>query len=238
MKVMTFNIWNYDGNWNKRKSLIISAVKKENPDILFMQEVFDDTRYQKSDGLNQAEQLKAKLNYRNSIYDIIEQIISIHTKFSKLTLYGKLCLTNLPISEHRLMRLKRENDDKHYRAIQIIKVIYQEKEVLFYHVHFSNRNDWSKLHLEETKAYLLKNRKNPIILGDFNILKPDIVKNTLGNNYLSSYEFRKYISYPSKKEVLDYIALPKKYYKFKSLKCGGYDGSSDHRPLIANIELI
>ncbi len=42
MKIMTFNIARYDYDWNTRKPKITDAVLKEKPDILFMQEVFDD----------------------------------------------------------------------------------------------------------------------------------------------------------------------------------------------------
>jgi endonuclease/exonuclease/phosphatase family metal-dependent hydrolase len=41
MKIMTLNIWRYDGDWNTRKPKIIEAILKEKPDIVFMQEVFD-----------------------------------------------------------------------------------------------------------------------------------------------------------------------------------------------------
>ena len=236
MKVMTFNIWRYDGDWNARKPNIIDAVLKEKPDILFMQEVFDDQRYQTKDGKHQGEQLNEKLGYKNIFYDIVEQTITEHKEdIKQLVFDGLLCLTNLKILEHRIVRLKREDTDKHYRAIQIIKVLWEGKEVLFYHTHYSNTRDWSKLHLQETTEYFTTKGESPIILGDLNILEPEIIKEVFGDKFECSYELGAYVSFPAKNEVLDYIIIPKGKYNFKSIKCA-YDNCSDHRALIAEID--
>jgi endonuclease/exonuclease/phosphatase family metal-dependent hydrolase len=238
MKIMTFNIWRYDGDWSKRKPNIIEAVKKENPDVLFMQEVFDDQRYQAKDGPHQGEQLNEKLYYKNMVYDIVEQTITEHKQdLRQLVFDGLLCLTNLPILEHKIVRLKREDSDKHYRAIQIVKVLWYGKELVFYHTHYSNTKEWSKLHLQETKEYLIRNKVSPIILGDLNILEPEIITEVLGDKFECSYEIEKYVSFPAKNEVLDYIVIPKEQYKFKGIKCD-YDNCSDHRALIAEIVTI
>ena len=236
MKIMTFNIGNYDGDWVKRKSLIIESVKKEKPDILFMQEVFDDQRYQENDGPNQAEQISSSLDYKNVFYNVTEQIISAHVNHSELVLDGLLCLTNLPVLENRLVHLERQNDDKHYRSIQVIKVISANKEILFYNTHYSNRDDWAKLHLQETKRYLTKKKENPIILGDLNIMKSEIITGVLGDDFECSYDFKNYISFPSKNEVLDYVVIPKKLYKFNNVECN-CDNCSDHRALIIDIQV-
>jgi endonuclease/exonuclease/phosphatase family metal-dependent hydrolase len=237
MKIMTFNIARYDYNWNARKSRIIDAVLKEKPDIVFMQEVFDDQRHQDNDGPHQGEQLNEQLKYKNLIYDVVEQTITEHKQdVKKLVFDGLLCLTNLPVIEQRIVRLKKHESDRHYRAIQIIKVLYHGKEVLFYNTHYSNTNEWSKLHIEETRDYFTEKSELPIIVGDLNILNPEIIKEVLGNMLESSYDVKKYISFPSKNEVLDYILIPKKQ-KFIDVRCD-YDNCSDHRPLIAEIKLV
>ena len=237
MKVMTFNIWRYDGDWNSRKQHIIDAVKAENPDILFMQEVFDDLRHQNKDGPHQGEQLNKHFNYKNVLYDIVEQTtVENKQELRQLVFDGLLCLTDLPILEHKIVRLKKEETDDHYRAIQIVKVLWLGEEVLFYHTHYSNTGDWSKLHLQETKNYFISNGELPILLGDLNILGPQVIKEVLGDEYESSYEISEYISFPSKNEVLDYVVLPVERYKFRSVRCD-YDGCSDHRALITEIDI-
>jgi len=238
MKVMSLNIARYDYDWNARKPKIINAVLKENPDILFMQEVFDDQRHQGRDGQNQAEQLNEQLKYKNMVYDIVEQTVTEHGQdVEKLVFDGLLCLTNLPIAEHQIVRLAKAGSDRHYRAIQAIKILYSGKEVLFYHTHYSNTGDWSRLHLQETKEYLQNKEVYPIILGDLNILEPKVIKEVLGDSFECSYEIKKYVSFPSKNEVLDYIVLPKGRYVFNDVRCE-YDNCSDHRALIADIGFV
>lgn len=238
MKIMTFNIARYDFDWNARKPKIIDAVLKEKPDILFMQEVFDDQRYQSKDGQNQAGQLNEHFKYKNIIYDVVEQTVTEHgQEVKKLVFDGLLCLTNLPIIEHKMVRLKREDADRHYRAIQIIKVLLDGKEVLFYHTHYSNTNEWSKLHLQETKEYLMDKKVYPIIVGDLNILKPEVIKEVLLDKFECSYDIKQYVSFPSKNEVLDYVVVPKGLYKFNDIRCD-YDNCSDHRALIVDINIV
>lgn len=238
MKIMTFNIARYDFDWDTRKTKIVDAVFKEKPDILFMEEVFDDQRHQTKDGQHQGEQLNEQFKYKNMVFDIVEQIVAEHGQdVKKLVFDGLLCLTNLPILEHKIIRLKREDSDRHYRAIQIIKVLYSSKEILFYHTHYSNTNEWSKLHLQETKEYLLNKKVSPIILGDLNILEPKAIKEVMGDLFECSYEIKRYVSFPSKNEVLDYVVLPKEQYKFNDVKCD-YDNCSDHRSLIVDISIV
>jgi endonuclease/exonuclease/phosphatase family metal-dependent hydrolase len=238
MKIMTLNIWRYDGDWSTRKPHIIEAILAEKPDILFMQEVFDDQRHQEKDEPHQGEQLNKDLGYRHMIYDVSEQTITENKKdLNELVFDGLLCLTNMQILEHKVVRLKREDPDKHYRAIQIIKALWHGKEVVFYHAHYSNRADWSELHLRETRDYFITNSATPIILGDLNILEPQVIKKVLGDKFESSYELAEYISFPSKKQVLDYIIIPKDHYNFKKIRCE-YDNCSDHCALIAEIETV
>ena len=90
------------------------------------------------------------------------------------------------------------------------------------------------LHLIETLKYALDNKIKPIIVGDFNILHPNWLADVVSSEYLDSYNFKKYISYPSKNETLDYIVIPKEF-SFVSLDCSTEE-LSDHRALIAEIK--
>lgn len=234
MKIMTLNIGHYEGDWKVRKKNIIKAVKAEKPDIVFMQEVFDDRMHQPKDGPHQGEQLHKLLGCKNMLYDVPEQMRAFGDRVLSQTVFdGALCLTDLPILEHKVVRLKREKTDRHYRAIQVVKVLWYGKAVLFYNTHYSNNDEWSRLHLEETRKYLVSKKASPIIIGDLNIKEPRTIKKVLGNKFKSSYEFKKYISFPSENIVLDYIVIPNSY-RFRSLK-SGYDNCSDHRALIVEI---
>jgi len=237
MKIMSLNIEQYQDNWKARKSRIIEAIMKESPDVLFLQEVSDDRRHQVKDGLHQGAQLNSKLRYRTLIYDIMEQRRSEKgVEINSQVFDGLACLTNLQVVFHRVMRLKKEREDRHYRGVQIVKVIYNGKEVLFYNVHYSNASKWSYLHFNETKRYWNSKKALPILVGDLNILNPKTVTRMAGRQFESSYDFKNYVSFPSKGEVPDYILIPRQLYSFKSVRCG-YDNCSDHRALIAEIKI-
>lgn len=174
MKIMSLNIGQYlldwktgkISDWEKRKECIVRAVMEEKPDVLFLQEVSDDQRYQENDGAHQGEQLNMKLNYKNMIYDIVEQRRAEGGQELKQTVFdGLLCLTNLEILRHKIVRLKKEETDKHYRGIQIIEISHLNERFLFYNTHYSNTSEWSELQLSETQKYLVSKNEWPIILG-------------------------------------------------------------------------
>ena len=93
------------------------------------------------------------------------------------------------------------------------------------------------MHLQETKEYFNGKNVSPIIIGDLNILDPNVIKDVLGGAFECSYDIEGYVSFPSKNEVLDYIVVPKNQYKLSNIKCN-YDDSSDHRVLIADVNIL
>ena len=233
LKIMTLNIERYDHDWPERKKNIIRRIKKEKPDIVFMQEVFDDTRYQKPGGDNQLTQLNKELKYKHTLLDIAEQVVQHGNPVTKPVFDCLGCLTNLPVCKHAAIHLEKKENDRHFRAVQIIGLQLHGEDITFYNAHYSN-NDDSELQLKETMKIAEARKEQPIILGDLNILSPEIVAKACGKKYICSYDVKKYISIPSKNETLDYIIIPKNM-KFKSIICDG-DGYSDHRPLTAEIE--
>ena len=73
------------------------------------------------------------------------------------------------------------------------------------------------------------------MIGDFNIKHPEYLSQAIYGNYVSSYDYKKYLSYPAANYTLDYVVIPKEF-KFKSLKCLG-KGLSDHMALLAEVKL-
>ncbi|MBU0930302.1 MAG: endonuclease/exonuclease/phosphatase family protein [Nanoarchaeota archaeon] len=235
MKIISLNIWRYDGNWQKRKPKIIEFIKKENPDAIFLQEVFDDSRHNKL-GNNQALQLNSELKFKTLIYNIAEKLKTEHKqKINVLVFDGLACLTNHKILNKGIIKLKKQFDDKHYRIIQKVKININGKNIIFYHTHFSNRDDWAIIHLRETIKKAEKEKKLPIIIGDLNMINTKDLTNNSKSKYKNSYEFKKYYSFPQKKETLDYILIPKNNFKFIKVKCST-KGMSDHKALIGVIE--
>ena len=235
MKLLTLNIQNYDGNWNKTKPNIIKFIKKEKPDFVFLQEVCDDPRYNKP-GNNQALQLNSELKFKYNIYNIAERVKIHHNKPIKVPVFdGLCCLTNHKVISTKSIRLKKQSSDRHYRIIQKIEAGIQRDKIVFFHSHFSNRDDWAILHLKETLERAKKEKITPIIIGDLNMISSKDLIKTCKDKYRVSYEFKKYDSFPGKKETLDYVLIPKNTLKFVSLECNT-KGLSDHKPLITIIE--
>lgn len=236
MKIITLNIGRYSKDWDKRKIKIIEFIKKENPDFLFLQEVFDDSRYNNL-GDNQAKQLNKELKFKNSFYDVVEKVETEHKQPVKVPVFdGLACFTNHEVLNKELIKLKKQDEDRHFRAIQQLEVKFNGNKLTFFHTHFSNRDDWAIFHLKETLE-IINNNPLPIIVGDLNIKKTDDLISICKDKYSISYEFKKYYSFSEKEETLDYVLIPGDKFKFVKLECDIND-ISDHKPLIVNIQKL
>jgi endonuclease/exonuclease/phosphatase family metal-dependent hydrolase len=56
LRIMTYNIWNYNDPWPDRRRLIVETIMEADPDIVGLQEIRDDRRYN-SLGHHQARQI-------------------------------------------------------------------------------------------------------------------------------------------------------------------------------------
>lgn len=61
MRVMTFNIWNYNPPWNERRALIVDLIKHHQPDVVALQETRHDFRFER--GRGQGEQIAELAGY-------------------------------------------------------------------------------------------------------------------------------------------------------------------------------
>ncbi len=242
LKILDLNIWNY-GEWEYRKPKIIQFIKKHNPDVITFQEIRDDVKFNKK-GDNQAKQLKRKLNYPYyAFYAVTDKRKEKPEEYKRYSIEGTAVLSKFPISKITKLPLKKHPKDIHYCGNLFVKINAKEKFNLVV-VHFSNNSLFSKLHLMETLKQIKAKKIKPIIVGDFNFWKTGLLNKLIKKDYLNSFEYKKYVSYPqTEKEyypsppirwTLDYILIPKEF-KFKSLKCEGK--VSDHRALIAEIEI-
>jgi len=233
VKILNLNIYNYN-NFEERKPKIIDFVKKHNPDLVVLQEVRDDVKFNKK-GDNQAKQLNRELNYPYLIYyPVTDKRKERPEKYDSFCIEGTAILSKFKILKVEENKLKKHEDDR-YTCGNLYFKIKAEKVIDLIAVHFSNSDLFSLLHLIETLKYTKKKRIKPIILGDFNIRHPEYLSETIYDDYLSSYDYKKYLSYPPAKYTLDYIVIPKEF-KFKFLKCLG-KGLSDHMALLTEIKL-
>jgi len=234
LKILSLNIFRYYQNWEARKSKIVSFIKEVNPDIVVLQECFDDSRYNEG-GDNQGIQLNKELSFENCIYSIAEKLSSEGGSPIDVPVYDGLCvLTKLPILHYEDIGLMQANDDKHTRIIQKVTLSKEGENFTIFHTHFSNRDDLAKTHLREAVNLAKKEESLPIILGDLNIKIQDDIIDVAGNDFDISWFVKKYISYPSKEETLDYVLLPKHDFNFEHISCLGED-LSDHKAIVTDI---
>jgi len=242
IELLSLNLCNYH-NFDKRKPRIINFIKELEPDIVVLQEVRDDSRYN-AKGDNQAEQINRHLNYPHITFAETMDINLVKgTPDEQERTEGLAVLSKMPILETKKRNLRKHPDDKFTRAIMHVRLM-SNKPIDILNVHFSPGIQFAKLHLKETielsKAWGIK----PIIVGDFNIPNPEIIRE-LAPNYTISADVKKYLSYipreNAKKDkvynteacTLDYILIPKNY-EFEYFDCVDKD-LSDHSVLIAGI---
>jgi endonuclease/exonuclease/phosphatase family metal-dependent hydrolase len=240
IKLMSMNLWNYHF-FEERLPKIIALIKKENPDIIALQEVRDDSRKNKK-GNNQLSQLNKRLGYRYHHFfgymDVNEVNKKLNNKYYDPTnpkvIEGLGFLSRYPIIKAYNKHLKRHKHDAYPRGIICAK--FRSKKIFdIFIVHFSADDIFSRLHLEETLKYAEERNVKPIIVGDLNIRKTQIAHELASKEYIVSSDEFKYYSYPSKQETLDYIFIPKSM-RFKSFKCKN-SKVSDHSVLLAEIEV-
>lgn len=233
MKILNLNLWNYN-KWGERKLKIVKFIKKHNPDIIILQEVRDDLKFNKK-GYNQAKQLNRKLNYPHyAFYPVTDKRKERPEKYQRRCIEGSAILSKFPILKIEKKKLKKHREDR-YNCGNLYVKLKAKKIIDLIVVHFSNSSYFSLLHLIETLKYIEKKKIKPIIVGDFNIIDSYVLHDLTKDEYKSSLKFKKYISYPPANYTLDYILIPKKF-KFKSFECLGTN-LSDHKALVANIKI-
>jgi len=78
LKILTINIWRYY-EWEKRKEKLIQFLKKQNADIIFMQEVAYDERL-KDKWKNQIEEINTEVKYESSAFEKLMEMEKWHEK--------------------------------------------------------------------------------------------------------------------------------------------------------------
>jgi len=103
MKILTLNIWRYF-DWEKRKSNLIKFLKKENADIVFLQEAAFDDRLKWD---NQVQEINFELNYKSKAFcKLREMTFWNNVPIDWIMYYGQGFLTKYPIIKTQEVLLK------------------------------------------------------------------------------------------------------------------------------------
>jgi endonuclease/exonuclease/phosphatase family metal-dependent hydrolase len=234
IKILNLNLWNYT-KWENRKSKIVKFIQKNDPDVVVLQEVRDDVKFNKK-GDHQGKQLKKDLGYPHmAFYSITDKRKERPGKYKRFCREGTAVLSKFRIIKTEKEKLRKHKDDRYTCGNLYVKLNVKGKKVDLVNVPLSNSNYFSLLHLLETLRQIEGKEITPIIVGDFNMYESDTLYELTKDDYISSMKYRKYMSYPIRKWTLDYVLIPKKY-KFKSFECMG-KGLSDHKALVTEVEI-
>ncbi|ELR16837.1 endonuclease/exonuclease/phosphatase family protein [Acanthamoeba castellanii str. Neff] len=97
--LMSYNIWNYNADWQERKRLIAQFISKQQPDIVGVQEI----RYKYSGGPDQLTDLVNELQLLNQTYNHVYQPAMYYDNEARFS----LSLLSLHRGDRRLRKLIR-----------------------------------------------------------------------------------------------------------------------------------
>jgi len=237
LKIISLNIWRYYGNWSARKKLIVEYLQREKPDIVCLQESYDDIRQNKA-GEHQTLQLHAllKSEFPFFAHDVIDRRESERGVPLTVPVFEGLgVLSKYKIANSRAVQLPRNEGDKHTLGYQRVEcTIAPKKKMLLYNVHFINSDEGAVKHLTLALEHAKAEPEKPLLIGDFNMRRIADLAVLTPAGYRHSFEVSRYLSLPGKRETLDYAAVPSGWV-ITFVECID-DGMSDHRPLVVVVE--
>lgn len=242
LKALTLNVWRYY-EWEKRKKNLIKFLKKQDADIIFLQEVAYDERL-KDKWSNQVQEINKELNYSGETFGKLMEMTKWHGKPIDWTMYyGFGILSKYPIKHSEVIVLSPVEGDKKFGFMHsVIKTPKGDIDLI--DVHFENTNTGSKEHLRKTLEWCKNKKIKPIIAGDFNMKIIENLKELAEEDHHISYLIKPYKSFmPTKFShdqvpiTLDYITVHKNKFKMNDVECIN-NNVSDHNPVIATVNLL
>lgn len=217
MKIISLNLWRYY-DWENRVEKIKEVILKNNPDVIFLQEVQLD---RERSNLSQVEMIKEYLSdYKYSIFSTtVVKKYQRGQKLEKPIQHGMAVLSKNPIINSFNYALGLSDDEKESRSILCFDIEKDGVVEKMANIHFGNREDWAKSQLKEFIDFLESRSEKRIMAGDFNLFKMTEYSNIF-KGYKLSYDFKKYKSFAEgyengkmvkKNGTLDYILIPENY---------------------------
>ncbi|KYQ88401.1 hypothetical protein DLAC_11101 [Tieghemostelium lacteum] len=184
LKIMSFNLWNYNFPWKVRRHLIADLIEQEKPDIV----AFQESRYCPWNGesqklslhptlqgqeRNQAHHLFNLLAYRNMKYHYSYLPSMIYTFEEPYQMEGLAIFSRFPIVEISHTKLSRDptdQQDEHQRSClrALISIGNGKSLVNVFTSHFSLGTIAKERNAFEVHQYAKKFSKPHIFLGDLN----------------------------------------------------------------------
>jgi endonuclease/exonuclease/phosphatase family metal-dependent hydrolase len=231
ISIFTLNLWRYY-DFDSRKQKIIKFLKKNDPDIIFLQEVQINQGFSP---FSQVELIKKVLpNYKYSIHSTIYLKYFERGKRLKVPVqHGMAILSKYPILNSFEYFLAQANNELEPRSILCFDVVIKTKIYYFANIHFTNKEQTAKNELIEFLKFIHSRGEKRIMAGDFNLFDlPKYSDIYLGYNL--SHNFKNYLSYPNDNGCLDYVLIPDNF-EFKDMELSE-PGLSDHKGVFVKIQ--
>jgi endonuclease/exonuclease/phosphatase family metal-dependent hydrolase len=236
LKLMTLNLWGYH-DWDNRTENIVSLINKQNPDCIVLQEVLTNKSF--SD-FPSSDFIANHADYKYKVFAPTYARTNSKDREGNRTQrasYGQAFLSKHLIVSTESYFLQRYPDHDEDTTALFCSIEVDGSIVEICNVHFANTAKHSDLHLNELMDLIENRGSQPIILGDFNIYDLSTYKTSRLTSYILSTDVMAYTSMPGDNGTLDYIVVPKSKYKIKDIVCPK-QYVSDHRALLANVELL
>lgn len=165
MKCMTFNLWNYQRDWRKRRELIAGIIVENAPDMVALQESRHDFRFES--GRGQGEQLAKLTGYHATC-----GLGQVYIPFLRAD-EGLCTLTKDPprrVMSRRLTRIPHERDDSNQRLCLGVTMRCDGVEVHVYNTHFSLSAEARLSNASEVIRFIREQSASipTVLMGDLN----------------------------------------------------------------------
>lgn len=248
IKFLTINIWNGGQLWNP----LLKYLKKENPDILALQEVYGESNPKQSRSFRSVREFRKELKYEFNAYTpevltsskngTVESGNAIFSKFPVLE-NGNIFF-DIPYKKFKYEGVK--DFRLQPSSLQEATVLIDGKKVNIFNIHgiwdFHGEDNKRRLKMGDKIVSRIKNKNKVILAGDFNI-KPDtetigkIEKDLISvfKNELTSTFNMKIKGQGFETAAVDMIFVSRDI-KVLDHYCPEVD-VSDHMPLVAILEI-
>jgi len=159
LRVLTWNLWWRFGPWEERQPAIEATIRALDPDVVALQEVWDDGE------VNQAAQLAAALGYHH---------VYCSTRDTDGVRFGNAVLSRWPIAHHEWRSLPVVERDDEERTVLRADIEGPHGPLQVFCTHLNWRFDQSQVRQDQVRAIARFVKESPprtyppVLCGDFN----------------------------------------------------------------------
>lgn len=163
LKLVTFNIWHNQGDWDARLPLLVAAIRAEGPDVVGLQEVLEDAAV----GLPNQAQTIADVLGGYSVHFVSTDPEGAPRR------YGNAVLSRRPVVEVDSRKLQPLDD---YRTALRVRIALGRQSVDVINTHLAWQADAAAVRARQIAdlVSMLPQDDTPlIVMGDFNAVQED-----------------------------------------------------------------